>query len=38
MTVEGWPRTVLVRGQVVVQDTVYTGARTGRFLARGFAV
>lgn len=36
MTVEGWPRTVLVRGQVVVQDGVYTGAVPGRFVPRRF--
>jgi dihydropyrimidinase len=38
MTVEGWPRTVLVRGVAVVQDTVYTGARPGCFQPRRFSV
>jgi dihydropyrimidinase len=38
MTVVGWPRTVLVRGQVVVQDTVYTGTALGRFLPRRFTL
>ncbi|MCC6168126.1 MAG: dihydropyrimidinase [Caldilineaceae bacterium] len=36
MSVEGWPRTVLVRGEVVVQDGVYSGVRPGRYLPRRF--
>jgi dihydropyrimidinase len=36
MTVLGWPRTVLVRGQVVVEDEVYTRAVSGCFQPRRF--
>lgn len=36
MSVEGWPRTVLVRGQIVVQEGGYTGAKPGRYLPRRF--
>jgi dihydropyrimidinase len=35
--VQGWPRTVLLRGQVVVQDEAYTGLQTGCFQSRRFA-
>jgi dihydropyrimidinase len=34
ITVQGWPRTVLVRGEAVVEDGVYTGRRPGRFVPR----
>lgn len=37
LAVEGWPRTVLVRGTVVVENEVFTGARSGQFQARSFA-
>lgn len=37
LTVEGWPRTVLVRGRTVVQDGGYTGAAIGCFQPRRFA-
>lgn len=36
--VTGWPRTVLLRGKVIVRDEVYTGsAADGRFIARARA-
>jgi dihydropyrimidinase len=35
MTVVGWPRTVLLRGQVIVEDEIYVGQPgQGRFVAR----
>lgn len=35
MEVTGWPRTVLLRGMVIVEDEQYTGAAgDGRFIAR----
>lgn len=35
MTVTGWPRTVLLRGQMVVEDEAYVGATgDGRFVKR----
>lgn len=36
MTVAGWPRTVLLRGQVIVEEEQYLGKPgQGRFVARG---
>jgi dihydropyrimidinase len=34
--ITGWPRTVLVRGEVVVLDEQHTGSRSGRFVARSW--
>jgi dihydropyrimidinase len=34
MRVQGWPRTVLLRGKVIVQDEKYAGTPTGRYVAR----
>lgn len=36
MTVRGWPRTVLLRGKVIVENEAYVGAAgDGRFVKRG---
>lgn len=36
MTLAGWPRTVLLRGQIIVEDENYVGQPgQGRFVARG---
>ena len=34
MTVQGWPRTVLLRGRVVVEAEEFVGELGGRFVAR----
>ena len=35
ITVTGWPRTVLLRGEVIVEDQEYVGTPgQGRFVAR----
>ncbi|MCC6458545.1 MAG: dihydropyrimidinase [Caldilineaceae bacterium] len=34
--VTGWPRTVLLRGEVIVLDEQYVGSSNGRFVARGW--
>jgi dihydropyrimidinase len=36
MTVQGWPRTVLLRGEIVVRDETFCGQYKGRFTARSF--
>jgi dihydropyrimidinase len=34
--VTGWPRTVILRGEVIVLDEQFIGGNTGRFVARGW--
>jgi dihydropyrimidinase len=34
MTLRGWPRTVLLRGRVVVESERFVGKMDGRFVAR----
>jgi dihydropyrimidinase len=34
LEVVGWPRTVLLRGEVIVRDEVYMGETMGRFVPR----
>jgi dihydropyrimidinase len=36
--VTGWPRTVFLRGEVIVLDEQYVGDSGGRFVARGWVV
>lgn len=36
MRVTGWPRTVLLRGEVIVENEQYLDQKVGRFVARGW--